>query len=194
MLRFRTTVCVLANVLDAFPGYTPAGTVIDKGQGWYKVQISGVEGVANFRAADLCASDGSMPPSGKPASLESPLKNYAHSSPAAVAAAAVTNTPGRSVFARRESGLPPRHPPSDEPVRNIKHSRVCTAIPVPLFNSCQSSAALRNCSCSADVARPFTDMLRGECAPSDCGLRQTGVDGKRAAVNWPRTLRALTST
>lgn len=136
LLRFRTTVPSRTNFLDAFPGVTRAGTVVDKGQGWYKVQVSGVEGVANFRAADLSTSDGSAPSNGKPAPLASPLKNNAHNSPAAVAAAAVTETPGRRVFATRESRLPPRHPTSDEPVTNIQHSRVCTAIPVSLYSSC----------------------------------------------------------
>lgn len=98
------------------------GFVVDRKQGWYRVQLAGTDGVKSFRWAELKEIETSSPP--RPTATQSqtksqspsPLKTIAPSEPpAAVLVPAVEEVvvAGASSSTKpAAAGLPPRHPGS----------------------------------------------------------------------------------
>lgn len=80
-----------------------AGVVVDKGKGWYKVRVPGVDSLTNLRGSDLSV----VQPSPSPAAKKSPplpcVGDSPAASPAAVAAARVVGSPARGVTNRVET-------------------------------------------------------------------------------------------
>ncbi|CAN0081162.1 unnamed protein product, partial [Ectocarpus sp. 13 AM-2016] len=93
------------------------GSVVDKKQGWYKVQLPGVDGIKSFRWAEIKEME-APPPSPPPSANPSPIKPQAPSpskkisSESTAAAAAVVGVAGDKSSSRGKAagGLPPRHP------------------------------------------------------------------------------------
>lgn len=92
--------------------------MVDKKQGWYKVQLPGVDGIKSFRWAEIKEMEApppSPPPSANPSPIKpqapSPSKKNSSESTAAAAAAAVGVAGDKPSSRGKVAGeLPPRHP------------------------------------------------------------------------------------
>lgn len=105
--------------------YRPVpGSVVDRKQGWYRVQLAGADGVKSFRWAELKEIEAPSPPRpsttlSQTKSGSSPLKIVTPSeSPAAVLAPVAEEavvTGGSASTQPSAGGLPPRDPSSTVP-------------------------------------------------------------------------------